>query len=76
MSLGTETSPSRFGLCNVSHASDFDIGFYVAFIHLYTSFTWIWITWMIFLTFASNHFLCFNVVNTLIKGEIVKIKLI
>jgi len=38
MSLGTETSPSRFGLCNVSHASDFDIGFYAAFVRLDMSF--------------------------------------
>ena len=25
ISLGTETLPSRFGICDVSHASDFDI---------------------------------------------------
>ena len=53
ISLGTETFPSSSGLCDASPASDFDIGFYVAFIHLYTSFTWILITSMIFSTFAS-----------------------
>ena len=36
--LGIETFPSRFGICDASHASDFDIGFYAAFVRLDMSF--------------------------------------
>ena len=45
-------------------------------------FTWIWVLLVfrsldeIFSFWLSNHFMCFNVVNTLIKGEIKEIKLI
>jgi len=71
MSLGTENFPSRFGICDASHASDFDIGFYAVFVHLNMSF---WLSFdpldEIFSFWLSNHFMCFNVVNTLIKGEI------
>jgi len=34
ISLGTETFPSSSGLCDASPASDFDIGFSAAFVHL------------------------------------------
>ena len=54
MSLGTETSPSRFGLCNVSHASDFDIGFYAAFVHLSMSFCLSFDALMRFSAFGSQ----------------------
>ena len=38
MSLGIEIFPSRFGICDDSHANDFDIGFYAAFVHMNMSF--------------------------------------
>jgi hypothetical protein len=38
MSLGTDIFPSRFGLCDASHASEFDIYRYVVFVHLDGSF--------------------------------------
>jgi len=34
ISLGIEIFSSRFGLCDESHASDFDILYYMAFVHL------------------------------------------
>jgi len=103
ISLGTETFPSWFGLCDAYHANDFDVYLYVVFIHLDGSFANL-ISHRglnepsidlshpkcfdldfclaldqlddIFRFCLSNHFLCYNVVNTLIKGEIEKIKLI
>ena len=38
ISLGTENFPSLFGICDASHASDFNIGFYAAFVHMNMSF--------------------------------------
>ena len=71
ISLGTEIFPSRFSICDASHASDFDIDFYEAFVHLNMNFCMSFDSLDdIFDFFLSNHFLSFNVVNTLIKGEI------
>jgi hypothetical protein len=38
ISLGIKTFPSRFGICDASHASDFDLDIYAAFVHLNMSF--------------------------------------
>jgi len=54
MSLGIETFPSRFGICDTSHASDFIINFYAVFVHLDMSFTCHSITWMRFSVFTSQ----------------------
>ena len=71
ISLGTKNFPSLFGICDASHASDFDIDFYEAFVHLNMNFCLSFDPLDEIFSFClSNHFLCFNVVNTLIKGEI------
>ena len=62
--LGIEPFPSRFGICDVSPASDFDIWFYVTFVHLDMSFTCLSITWMIFSTFASQTISCALMLST------------
>ena len=72
ISLGAEIFPSRFGICDASHASDFDIDFYEAFVHLNMNFCLSFDPLDEIFSFClSNHFLCFNVVKTLIKGEII-----
>ena len=72
ISLGTEIFPSRFSICDASHASDFDIDFYEAFVHLNMNFCLSFDPLDEIFSFClSNHFLCFNVVKTLIKGEII-----
>ena len=62
--LATEPFPSRFSICDVSPASDFDIWFYVTFVHLDMSFTCLSITWMIFSTFASQTISCALMLST------------
>ena len=75
--LGTEIFPSRFGICDASHACNFNINFYAAFVHLNMSFCLSFDPLDEFFSFwLSNHFMCFNIVNTLIKGMIDEIKLI
>jgi len=69
--LGTKIFPSRFGICDDSHANDFDIGFYAALVHLNMNFCMSFDSLDDIFDFClSNHFMSFNVVNTLIKGEI------
>ena len=70
ISLGTETFLSRFGICDDSHANDFDIGFYAALVHLNMNFFMSFDSLDDIFDFClSNHFMSFNVVNTLIKGS-------
>jgi len=64
ISLGTETFPSQFGIFDASHASDFDIGFYAAFVHLSMSFCLSFDPLMRFSAFDSQTISCALMLST------------
>ena len=64
ISLGTEIFSSRFGICDLSHISDFDIDFYAAFVHLNMSFCLSFDPLMRFLSFGSQTISCALMLST------------